>query len=976
MVGAACAFFWGTRLSSDGSDDRLVFHRATHAQSTRRSWSAVDLALVVTSRNNEVFATVAATETHEYYSWHSRTIAHTSRKASSIEEAESYLADCLENPQGYLGHFDKNSENLQHFAEQLSSMKVASKISGFNKTLSNTKNSAELAKSGKLVISLALGQFLVREISKTERLSKDIENILEYYLMNVPLKVGHWGPFKALFKSLENRSGAESLYSLAVARIDGFVIVPEEPSIEVEELEFLRPLFDVPIAGRDTFSYLARRGRRIFRRINKTDSEKYVNCANSFLRAADSLGGDLEVNSRRTLAEIVYGRGASDFTHGRGPLDLPPSPQRYNRRWDRSPKLWNKHAKKVSQIWSKTSNIADIQIWAFNVLKSQKISMPELKYSALSLALISPSTAVRKEACSQIADQPQKFFRLDFSSAVAFLNFGSEKQFNAVLLVLELNKPNKVILEAIASYLNGHGLAAILRGASHSELSRKAQKLLAFYFRVHLGSLSEVGALNLALHIGRTNGFRPPELWRESLTALPIKTLVELRLKLANISSSSKKIIDDACLVAIRSAPDEKLAMALVHSPTAALRKLAWAMLSSDQAAPDAQIATWRSLVEFSEANDGLKRLKQCVLSKDRFNTLLSHPDSVPVLSQIAIKFAPTDRRTAKHVLYLLSDTDERSVILDTLDTIATTCQSWPWGNDVPLLMALIVNAENTPSILWNGLTEGLYEHIAQKLMSIPPVLKTILDVIRPDEIVSIVPLQADILASILTMAPSRLAQSQDLSIAVATCPASNLAATAISILEARGKIRSIYLPLLESRLPIAMSAAQRYLETITGKKTLTTAIISVCDSGIREAREFGLTMLRERLGDYDITEVYSALAEHKSTEVTAEVARHMLLNGQVRATAANIFDHRILRTRRQGRKAKELVKRRLGGVSGPNVIPIGINSDGTFERINSLLALARGRSQRDREWALRELVRLSESGTEIPGFQVTQTTG
>ena len=48
---------------------------------------------------------------------------------------------------------------------------------------------------------------------------------------------------------------------------------------------------------------------------------------------------------------------------------------------------------------------------------------------------------------------------------------------------------------------------------------------------------------------------------------------------------------------------------------------------------------------------------------------------------------------------------------------------------------------------------------------------------------------------------------------------------------------------------------------------------------------------------------------------------------------------------------------------------------DVAAERIESLMAMARGRSQRDREWALRELVRLSEKGLDIPLLEVSRTT-
>ena len=47
-------------------------------------------------------------------------------------------------------------------------------------------------------------------------------------------------------------------------------------------------------------------------------------------------------------------------------------------------------------------------------------------------------------------------------------------------------------------------------------ISPKAEKLLGFTFRHLQDTLTEIGALNLGLFIGRTNGFRPASLWRKS----------------------------------------------------------------------------------------------------------------------------------------------------------------------------------------------------------------------------------------------------------------------------------------------------------------------------------------------------------------------------------------------------------------------------------------------------------------------------
>ena len=976
MVGATCAAIWRIQLSKDNIADRIEIHRAFQAASSTNSWPAVELSVFIYSRDEKIFVAAYAANANHRFRNSTSTFSKTIQTVVSFEEAEVLAKKCLNNPCDVLPLSDiENSRHGDRMIEQLGSMQVVSEINGSCSSLPDWLGLAKLAKTRQLNITLALGQSLIKAVMDTRPISGELAQTLQYYISNVPLAVGHWGSFKSLFKALERRDGSADLYGLAIARIDSGIARPMEHSSLVEDLKFLRPLFSAPVASHATMSYLARRGRRVIRNLSEREPDTYASCASAFLFAADDFGGHIDVKNRRILSEVLYGRGASDNSHGRRSLELPTATQRYRRRWDRAPKLWNSRLGPVARLWSNCKNIADIQIWAFNVLKSQKAKIPKLNSSGLRLALVSPHPDIRRQACAQVAGNPQQFLRLDTSAAVAFLSFSTDRQFRAIRLTLEQHSVNKTVRDSISGFLNDHGLPVIFRGERPRDVNYRIERLLSFTFRDLRDGLSEAEALNLGLYIGETNGFRPVSLWRESLNTLPVNTLVELRLRLPGLSGAAKKAVDDACRVAFRSNGDLRLAMALVNSPTAALRKLAWTALSSKSVGAEDLIATWRSLLDFSKTQDDLLRLRECVLDRDRFQTLLSHPDRAPVLSQISIVLAPTQHNASKRALFALADANDPAVILETLNTIATNCQSWPWQQEKTLLRALIAKSDNVLSLIWQGLSEGHYERMVDKIRPANGVFKPMLDVIGPEEIVSIVPAQARLLSSLLSHDPAGLARSRDLSIAAATCPALEVASTAITILEARDKVKSIFMQLLESRLPVAMRAAQRHLETLTNRGTLTKAIIAVCDSGVREAREHGVVMLRERQGEYNIKEIYTALAEHKSPEIAAEVARHALRDGQMKQQAIEKFDRRILRTRRQSRKAKELVKERLGRASIPEFLPMNVVPDVAAERIESLMAMARGRSQRDREWALRELVRLSEKGLDIPLLEVSRTT-
>jgi len=104
-------------------------------------------------------------------------------------------------------------------------------------------------------------------------------------------------------------------------------------------------------------------------------------------------------------------------------------------------------------------------------------------------------------------------------------------------------------------------------------------------------------------------------------------------------------------------------------------------------------------------------------------------------------------------------------------------------------------------------------------------------------------------------------------------------------------------------------------------------------------------------------------------------VVAHFAASGiAVKRDALDQFDNRVLRTRRTGRKAKELVKRRLETPAPDAAVFIGSNQTVDDRRIQALVDMARGSSLRDRDWALQQLARLALDGHPIPQVQVSTT--
>ena len=170
------------------------------------------------------------------------------------------------------------------------------------------------------------------------------------------------------------------------------------------------------------------------------------------------------------------------------------------------------------------------------------------------------------------------------------------------------------------------------------------------------------------------------------------------------------------------------------------------------------------------------------------------------------------------------------------------------------------------------------------------------------------------------------------------------------------------------------MAAGERHVRQLRDQQALTLAIVATADSGVARTRAVALKLMSERSTGFDANAVFSALAEHRAPEVTAAVADYAAKSGPMRRESLRDFDNRILRSRRTGRKAKDLVKARVAHQPAAASIPIESRLPFDERRVETLIAMARGTFRRDREWALLQLTQLALDGHPIPGLLVSVT--
>lgn len=832
-----------------------------------------------------------------------------------------------------------------------------------------TQGAADLAGDS---ITIGMGRYLAGQVERGSDITPDLAAGIERYFATAPFRFGYWAPYKRLIKLLEAKPEAEALLAVALARVDGQLQKVANVQADEQLRSFVSSAPSV-VASPDTVAYLMRRGRRWLRRLGRNDQAAYARCAAALLSAADAQGAHTKIASRWILSDILYGRGASDSNHGHGSLSLPDGQYRYDRRWDRFPKVWNEHIDLVRGIWRATAHNTDIQVWAFNVLKSQRQELPSLRAAGLRLALLSPSERLQAHAFDQVAAKPKLMLELDAATAQVFLEFSSTRQFTAVYPTLEAHADAKSLQDAVLAYIAEHGLSEIRRGAMPSSDEKRAAKLLSYSLRYLRTRFNAAETYQLARYVGQTTQFKPVAQWRDTFGALPLKSLVELRLHLPELPKAVVRSIDAACKEAVaKGAGDENLAAALTLSPSHELRTLGWTLLAN---AGDATVATvWTNLVAQAGSAKGLESLLEALRSKDRIERVEHHQSAAQLLSSLTIATSTADPKLAENLLLRLATKGDSQQTLGTLSRIVERMPDGGWATRPAVLQKVVARDPAVTRLVWVGIGGEMSSPVAQIHVASRALAGALVDAINSDEIKTIGAVQASYVTQALRASPSRLYQERGFAVACATSPHPELQQLVIARLESRRLVESVYVPLAESGMPAAVAAAERYVASIKDRSALTKAVITVCDSGASSTRAIGLRFIERHRDRLDLNALLVALAEHTSPDVTAVVAHFAASGIAVKRDALDQFDNRVLRTRRTGRKAKELVKRRLETPAPDAAVLIGSNQTVDDRRIQALVDMARGSSLRDRDWALQQLARLVLDGHPIPQVQVSTT--
>ena len=677
--------------------------------------------------------------------------------------------------------------------------------------------------------------------------------------------------------------------------------------------EALSVIAEGDVGGRKTLAYLDRRGRRVLRMLSWRDPASYVAVVTAFLGCVDSLLADgKQVEGSDALDFALYGAVRPVAPHMRFPSP-PPMPQRHQQRWDPASEAWNPNGAEVSALLAHTTNSSDIATWAFQVLTDLGAEVPVIHAEP---ALRSGNTDLQELGVALIAGDPAAIDMLSPEALATVLARMPVEDAAAYARRL----PTRPLGSAVEALLVARDRVPQLTfsAAEERRVATLAIDLASQPEPLHLSPDARIATLKSAILWGVSRELT------DVADGLSLQQLADLRLELGSLpDADTTGWLDD---MIIRAAQDSSWQTYYLAAE--------WVELSD----PDLSRLGWR-LADVSFDDD---------------SGLLAF-----------VHGRGTSPTAVARCVASLASAGSGSRVQVVLRWWAQAADQQAWEESVPVIDQALADNPQVWSQLWPLLSAEVDLSVSQRLRQLPSLPQGMVESVAAPSIASFDERQTDALWSFLTAHPQRFAADDAFALAVTVVPNPVLCSTAISILRSQNRIKDLWLPLIESGLPPAVAAGEHHLRSLTDQDALRASMLDLLDSGNREARTLAMALLSDDDLGLSWTEVLDEMTEHRDPRIWREVADRLKDVGNVERLQA--FERLVLTTRRGGRAAKTLVQEHLTSDR---------DSESAAAVTDVLLAMAQGDIPRDREWAVGQLLALSESGHAIPGLDVIEQAG
>ncbi len=720
----------------------------------------------------------------------------------------------------------------------------------------------------------------------------------------------------------------------------------------------------------DTIGYMKRRGRRVLRKLAKSDAPRYAEVATEMLLAVKA--GTLDPAQHWATIDTLFGGGQRllQTRHGRGryiPGPKPPPKLALRTREERFPDAWNARPDLLARLLTAPGTTLPVQAFAARVLRTNRQPLPPIADAVLAAWVASAeplliALAVRLIAARLLAGESvtntlaaDVFYRANASVRGALAREQAPrwatKQGWALEFALRLAELIKPADSARLAMSRRQTDSAMLLARYFSwAIAPRPDTLLPLVApflasgRAELESVIVVGA-----------GRAAPENLLAWLTQLS---------RLGDVARSEPVLA--ALGTAMRSvALDRQAARQLVYHSDAFVRLGGWRMLAASVTGGDVLKPLWDELLASPVVTDALT---SAMGSADALGLLeragigapelaahvASRPFLVGLLSPEAFVSVAASAPASVVLALIAASPDEhyrllRPVWLRQLSSGVGTREIW-------------LAAES-------AVADDATNRLEARLLGDPEVAETLL-LVDDERVLAIrAPEFGALLGAWVTHHMARLTRDSSLLYEGATHPLPEVRTPSLVRVTELGMSMPFALRLLESALPPSMAVGKSFFDAEpTGGERETDYALALCDSPFADVRALGIAYVTDRAATLPRERVLSALFENPAPEMQAFVAAQLGdavrpgENSAPRPETTPRFDAEVLRATNRARVAKERIKARQTG-------------EGSLD-VATLLTLARARTPRDAEWALGELARRVSRGEVIEGVVLEGVVG
>jgi hypothetical protein len=786
--------------------------------------------------------------------------------------------------------------------------------------------------------------------SSAEEVSK-----LSYFLLNAPFHVGYFGNFKLILKTLTNKfdticeDQGEDFVSLfagclgaAYGRVEAYLSRGQSrPEFRLSGTSYLGVLSSLPeLSGYafpsiKTAQFLSRMGLRFMRHIEA----RYSGYPSTRFRLNLMTSADFwHQEVLDPYSYLQYQQLVTAAIYGKGDLA---------KRDRNSRKVLLGSAEKrdsltISNVFVESLNEKELELYRRQISKVSGRNSAVAHYF-LALAKVIPAASFDWNArtVSTLAHSASKKVRSEvWSAALANPSFllAAQSVFQEAL-----PKIKDADLETLFAIFRGspseyaHMARTWASSILGKQLSETELRLACEFLRSKWPKSSYYAEdrQNLLLQIARITDLEPIGEWQEHFGGSEYD--LESTLGFFGIEPTSKF---PQGLLDVVNPNRRELILAIA-------RKIAPALSWANK---DERVRAL--LVMHDSTKPGVSNVFWCIVTQG----LLSSKKTSSVLTKLN-EADPTATGYLNGLQYAFEANDNQGLLV-LLQILAGDDKSTFWRKNAVDAENIFRSSAGFAEFAWNNLSnlEPRIIELISEYSWLPPEIYRLLN---PNALAKVMSAQADFLVKLISKDKSIFGNAK-LVRALLCAPNSTLNDSAIAFVSDTDSFDVYWLFMLESKLPISQNAARIYLESQAGQPDFADKLLMALDSNSSTVRQIAMQIMKSIPSVSMLQQVVSKLVESRNADTWALVANNLLLLDN--PDGLNEFTKNVLLSKRQGRTVKEKIK-----VSVERFV-----DDIAFAvEIDTLLRLAQGSNNKDREWALKQLALAQQP---IEGVSVERT--